>query len=352
MAGSINLANVAIGFDASKIQRGVDMSAAEMRKLGSIVKESVSPMDRYNKEMDLLKRASDAGALSTRRMAEAQVHLKSKYLETSAAAKTGTDTLVAMASRYAGVAAAGMAVKKSVGFAAEMETNKAAFEVLTGSLGKAEAMLQSFVELDRQSPLSKGEFARAGKTLMGFGVDTELVSSRLKTLSEISMGNSERFQSLSLAFGQVTASGRLMGQEVLQMVNAGFNPLQQISKDTGRSMGDLKAAMERGEISTRMVADAFDHATEKGGLFYGMNEKILGTAAGQYAKLTSSIEQAATQIGTNLLPAAKALMDLLNSDTGAGGFLNRFSQTFGAGAEGIAATIASATLSKVSSVHS
>jgi len=79
MGGSINLANVAIGFDASKIQRGVDMSAAEMRKLGSIVKESVSPMDRYNQEIEILEKAYKKGALSADRMAQAVDHLKEKY---------------------------------------------------------------------------------------------------------------------------------------------------------------------------------------------------------------------------------------------------------------------------------
>jgi len=79
MGGSINLANVAIGFDASKIQRGVDMSAAEMRKLGSVVKDSESDIDKYASAMKLLDIAQQKGAITADRLAAAQEQLAKKY---------------------------------------------------------------------------------------------------------------------------------------------------------------------------------------------------------------------------------------------------------------------------------
>jgi hypothetical protein len=79
MAGSINLANVAIGFDASKITRGVDLSAGEMRKLNGIIKESISPMDRYNADLAVLEKAHKAGAVSADRMKQAVDRLQEKY---------------------------------------------------------------------------------------------------------------------------------------------------------------------------------------------------------------------------------------------------------------------------------
>jgi hypothetical protein len=79
MAGSINLANVAIGFDASKITRGVDLSAGEMRKLNGIIKESISPMDRYNADLAVLEKAQKAGAVSADRMRQAVDRLQEKY---------------------------------------------------------------------------------------------------------------------------------------------------------------------------------------------------------------------------------------------------------------------------------
>ena len=79
MAGSINLANVAIGFDASKITKGVDLSAGEMRKLNGIIKDSISPMDRYNADLAVLEKAHKAGAVSADRMKQAVASLQDKY---------------------------------------------------------------------------------------------------------------------------------------------------------------------------------------------------------------------------------------------------------------------------------
>lgn len=342
MAGSINLANVAIGFDASKITKGVDLSAGEMRKLNGIIKESISPMDRYNADLAVLEKAHKAGAVSADRMKQAVASLQDKYkqgVSTSGANSMASDLKSTLA-QYAGMAAAFQGLKKSLSLAATAESNKIALEVLTGSTAKAQMLYEGFIELDRSSPLSRADFSRSAQTLIGYGYAAESTLPALKALSEVSVGNAERFQSLSLAFGQVTANGRLMGQEVLQMVNAGFNPLQEISRTTGRSMVELKKAMEDGAISSRMVEDAFKSATSEGGRFYEMNEKLKNSAAGQFAKMTSDVELLATEIGTNLMPAAKALMDLLNTGadaTGKGGALAEFAKTFSTGLEGIMA---------------
>jgi tape measure domain-containing protein len=328
MAGTINLANVALGFDASKITRGVDLSAGEMRKLNQIFKESIAPVDRYNADLNILEKAHKTGAISADRMKQSIASLQEKYKQ-GISAGTGGQSAIAgdlksTLAQYAGMAAAFGAVKNSLSLAATAESNKISLEVLTGSVAKASMLYEGFIELDRNSPLSRADFSRASQTLIGYGFAAESTLPALKQLSEISIGNAERFQSLSLAFGQVTANGRLMGQEVLQMVNAGFNPLQEISRTTGRSMVELKKAMEDGAISASMVEAALRSATSEGGRFYEMNERLRNSAAGQFAKMQSDVQLLATEIGTNLLPAAKSFMELMNTGankSGEGGFL-------------------------------
>lgn len=117
-------------------------------------------------------------------------------------------------------------------------------------------------------PLAKG-----AQTLLGFGVAAEKVMPILKQIGDISMGNADRFQSLVLAFAQASANGKLMGQDLLQMINAGFNPLNQMSKDTGKSIAELRDEMSRGAISAEDMEKAFAAATAEGGQFYGMLEK-------------------------------------------------------------------------------
>lgn len=323
MAGTINLANVALGFDASKITRGVDLSAGEMRKLNQIFKESIAPVDRYNADLNILEKAHKTGAISADRMRQSMASLQEKYKQGAAGSAIGNaNDLKSTLAQYAGMAVSFSALKTSLSLAATAEANKISLEVLTGSASKAQMLFDGFQQLDRSSPLSRSDFSRAAQTLIGYGFAAESTLPALRQLSEISIGNADRFQSLSLAFGQVTANGRLMGQEVLQMVNAGFNPLQEISRTTGRSMIELKKAMEDGAISSRMVEDALRSATSEGGRFYEMNERLKNSAAGQWSKMKSDVELLATEIGTNLLPAAKDLMNVLNSrgDGNPGGF--------------------------------
>ncbi len=124
----------------------------------------------------------------------------------------------------------------------------------------------------------------------------------MKQLGDASGGNAERFKALSLVFGQVSANGRLMGGDVLQMVNAGFNPLTEIAKLTGESMVDLRKRMEAGGISIAEVERAFASATGPGGRFFGLMEKQSATLLGRFSTLKDNIAIAIRPIGEALLP--------------------------------------------------
>ena len=134
----------------------------------------------------------------------------------------------------------------------------------------------------------------------------------LKMLGDISMGNKEKLSSLTLAYSQIQATGRLMGQDLLQLVNAGFNPLQIISEKTGRSMANLKKDMEDGKIGADMVKKAFEAATGPGGRFFDMTNKIAATPFGKWEALKGQISGIATQLGTAMLPVASMVMDSLS----------------------------------------
>jgi len=140
----------------------------------------------------------------------------------------------------------------------------------------------------------------------------------------------------ALAFAQTPAAGRLMGQEVLQFVNAGFNPLQIISEKTGRSMKDLKKDMENGAISADMVSEAFKIATSQGGLFFGALEKGSQTTSGKFAKLKDSFDQLKVAFGTGINEGLRAAYEKL------GDVVPRFMETFRKAGKAIGTTVAEA----------
>lgn len=193
----------------------------------------------------------------------------------------------------AGFKALGSAIVNVTG---EMQMLESSFEVLLGGKGVS-GFMSEMKQFAVDSPLSMNGVANAAQTLLGFGIAAEKVMPTIKQIGDISMGNEERFKSLSLAFAQMSATGKLMGQDLLQMINAGFNPLQVISEKTGKSIGELKKDMESGAISSEMVADAFASATEKGGKFYGMTQKQAEGIRGLQAQLEGGLQDAYNNLG-------------------------------------------------------
>lgn len=187
--------------------------------------------------------------------------------------------------------------KQIVNVRKEIESYEISFRTLLGSQEKADALFGSLREFAVKTPMQLGDLAKGAQTLLGFGIEAEKIMPTLKQIGDISMGNADKFGSLTLAFAQMSSSGKLMGQDLLQMINAGFNPLQVISEKTGKSIGELKKEMEQGAISVEMVADAFKTATSEGGMFYGMLEKQSEGLQGAISNLQGAWEEALNTLG-------------------------------------------------------
>lgn len=158
------------------------------------------------------------------------------------------------------------------------ETALTNFRVLTGSIDNAKKHLEELKQFAHKTPLTFDELQRASNLLLAYGTSMEDIMPTLKMLGDISLANAERFQGLSLAFAQAKAQGRLIGQDLLQMVNRGFNPLKIISEKTGRSISELRDIMADGGISFELVEAAFRAATEEGGKFH--NALLLNSQTG------------------------------------------------------------------------
>lgn len=176
--------------------------------------------------------------------------------------------------------------------AGDYEMLQAEFEtMLGGNVKAAEKFTEKIKEFGAVTPFEVMDLAKNAKLMMNFGISSKKVLPYLQMLGDVAGGNANKLGSLTLAFSQVQSAGKLMGQDLLQMINAGFNPLQIISKKTGESMNSLKDKMSKGAISAQMVADAFKTATSKGGLFYKNMQRQSKTIPG----LISTMKDAFTE---------------------------------------------------------
>lgn len=194
-----------------------------------------------------------------------------------------------------------------------IEQSEAALTSFLGSKEKADQMMESFKEMAATTPIDLETLSSSTQTMLGFGVSAETAGKMMHVLGDISGGNTQKFQSLSLAFSQMSSAGRLMGQDLLQMINAGFNPLTEISRQTGKSMAELKEEMSKGAISSQQVTEAFISATEEGGRFHGMLKSQSQGLAGSFAKLKGAMNGMYNELGKESEGAIKGAVDLAAS---------------------------------------
>lgn len=263
----------------------------------------------------------------------------------------------------------GFLAKTAVSYNSSMENYVTNFGVMLGDEAAAVEHVAELREMAAKTPFGMQELADASQTMLSFGLDAEYSMRAMQQLGDISLGNKERFGSLALAFSQVSAAGKLTGQDLLQMINAGFNPLNTIAEKTGVSIGDLKDVMaggkgskdfqkavkaarkevakmgdqasegakwlakigEEGMISAEMVGWAMEAETSPGGRFFNGMLKASETFAGMLSTLEDDatalvgkvFEPFTQQLTTGLLPLAQ-------------GYINRLSAAFDeAGTDGL-----------------
>lgn len=192
----------------------------------------------------------------------------------------------------------------------EADMQKANLLTLTGGdQQKANALYGQVSDYAKATPYGKGDLIDAQKTMMSFGISGDKSFGVLKQLGDIALGDAQKMQSLALAFSQATSAGKLQGQDLLQMINAGFNPLNELSKRTGESMASLKKRMSEGKIGADELAQAFAYATDEQGLFYKGAEKAGQTLSGRFSTLLDSISELALSVYRVVEPV---LMPVLN----------------------------------------
>ena len=299
-------------------QKGVVRDvAADVKRLGDAYRESVksSPLtsDAKLAEWKAAKKALDEEKASlfalTQEQATARLSVKKLRDEYALLRQEGGGTaetmnlLTGKLKQMSGMLLGGMGLKelasRVISVRAEFESMETSLKVLLG--GNEERLnniMGQIKEYALASPLNTKDMVGAVQMMTSFGIEAEKSIDYLKAIGDVSMGDAGKFNSLALAFSQMSSAGKLMGQDLMQMVNAGFNPLEEISRKTGKSIGELKNEMSKGAITSKMVQDAFISATSAGGKFYGMASEGAKTLNGQISMLQESFDNMFNEIGS------------------------------------------------------
>lgn len=197
-------------------------------------------------------------------------------------------------------------------FGKQMEQTMLSFEVMTGSKDKANALQKELKALADISPMVDSAIYGGGKMLLNYGIEAEKVGGYLNMLGDISAGDADRFQRLAYVFGQVSAQTRLQGADLRQMIDAGFNPLNEMVKTTGKSYEQLKDDMGKGKISFDMVVNAMKSVTSEGGRFNNMMERQAQTVGGMESTFVGTLQSGMYGLFQRMSPMLK---DILGAST-------------------------------------
>ena len=192
----------------------------------------------------------------------------------------------------------------------EAELTATSFEVLVGSEEKASKMLKEIAKFGQESPFDKMGLTENARQMLASGMEADKVLTFLRQLGDISAGDKQKLDSLSLVMGQVMSKGRLDGQDKNQFVNAGFNPLKELQKmHPEKTYAEIEKAMSKGAITAEHVAEAIQHATQEGGQFHNMTERTSKTLVGKLASLMDDITTMAEELYQKIEPILKSVVD-------------------------------------------
>lgn len=278
-------------------------------------------LNHINKQERALGKERDALFNLTQQQAEARLSVKKLRDEYTLYKNDGkqvveTNEGIAISWKKALAVIGGAGVLKALGsemirVRGEFQSMQTAIETMVGE-DIAGRLIPQIKELAKISPLTMSDMVGAEKMMLGFNIQAEDTIKYLKAISDISMGESSKFNSLTLAFSQMSAAGKLMGQDLNQMINAGFNPLQIISEKTGKSIATLKDEMSKGAVSAEMVQQAFIDATSAGGKFYNMSENASKTINGQLSMMQDALDSVFNELG---IKSESVIMDGIQMTT-------------------------------------
>ena len=255
------------------------------------------------KEADDLKNEMDSLSKKTKNTGDSVESLSDKLKKgLSNATKVATGVLTTVAS---GVVALG---KIGLEYNAQIESYTTDFEVMMGDAEAAARKVEELKEMGAKTPFELGDLASATKTLLAFNVSADDSTGVLQQLGDISLGNVQKLESLTRAYGKMNASQKVTLEDINMMIDAGFNPLLLVAENTGETMEEVYDRISKGGVAFEEISGSINQATSEGGQFYQGMDKASQTTQG----LISTLKDAAqSKIGELFSSISEKIKELL-----------------------------------------
>lgn len=203
-------------------------------------------------------------------------------------------------------------VKSGVDYNATMESYLTNFKVMLGNEEAAATKLSEIRKMAAATPFSLSDLTEGTQTLLQFGIAADDTTGVLQRLGDISLGNAEKLQTLTRAYGKMSSAQKVTLENVNMMIDAGFNPLNQICDATGESMSDLYKRISDGKVRFSELEAAVEAATSQGGQFYNGMLEASQTFSGRMSTLKDNVSALTGELTSGLFAALGDLVVKLN----------------------------------------
>ena len=206
-------------------------------------------------------------------------------------------------------------VKSGLEYNATMQSYLTNFKVMLGSEEQAAAKLAEIRKMAASTPFSLDDLTDGTQTLLQFGIAADDTTGVLQQLGDISLGNADKLQTLVRAYGKMSSAQKVTLENVNMMIDAGFNPLNQICTATGESMADLYKRISDGKVSFAELESAVASATSQGGQFYNGMLEASQTFSGRMSTLKDNVSALTGELTSGLFEALGELVVKVNEAT-------------------------------------
>ena len=203
-------------------------------------------------------------------------------------------------------------VKSGITYNAGMENYLTNFKVMLGDEQLAAEKLEEIRKMAASTPFTLSDLTEGTQTLLQFGIAADDTTGVLKQLGDISLGNADKMQTLVRAYGKMSSAHKVTLENVNMMIDAGFNPLNQICAATGESMSDLYKRISDGKVGFEELQAAVSAATSEGGQFYNGMLEASQTFSGRLSTLQDNVSALVGELTNGLFSTLGDLISRAN----------------------------------------
>lgn len=230
----------------------------------------------------------------------------------------------------AGLGAAGVAALGAVGVAGAIAGTKVAsgneqaaisFETMLGSATKADKFLRELQKFAAETPFEFPELQSAASSLISAGINADKVIPIMRTLGDVTSGmgtGSEGVKRATIALQQMSAAGRITGEDLNQLRDAGIPVFDLLAKATGKSKEEVVKLAQSGKLGKKELGQMMQALESGKGLerFSGLMEKQSKSLAGMWSTLKDTVGQGLAGIMSNALPIMKEGLEQVSGAAG------------------------------------